>query len=247
VSRQAAQLQEALIDCYRLDLSACSEADLTLLDPAERARAARFRFARDRNRYVAAHAQVRRHLGARLGVAPEEVALAATPDGKPVLDADSMPPAAAARSSACCFNLTHSGSVGYLAIAPCSVGIDVELHRSMEDLQPLIDTYCSAAEIAALAGLPAGERTIGFLAVWTRKEAALKAWGTGIGAIPLDELHVGIDADALASRPAAAGDPYPALRLTSIAGPDQVLSIAAATAQPLRIRLVETPTGPAAP
>lgn len=236
--------QEVAIDCYRLDLSVCHEEDLALLDEAERARAARFRFARDRGRFVAAHAQMRRHLGARLDLAPEQVPIASTRYGKPIIDH-----AAATAGSAkgpCCFNLTHSGAVGYLAIAACSVGIDVELHRPIADLQPLIDTYCSAAEIASLAALPAEERSIGFLGLWTRKEAALKAWGTGIGAIALDDLHVGIDAQHLAARPPsrratspAVRDepPYPALRMTSIAGTGQVLSIAAAAGLPLSIRM----------
>lgn len=227
------------IDCYRLDLSACDDEDLALLDPGERGRAARFRFDRDRTRYIAAHAGLRRHLGARLGLAPEEVPLTTTENGKPVVDV-----AAASRAGAdpaargLCFNLTHSGGVGYVAIAPFSVGIDVELYRSLEDLQPLIDSYCTPPEIDALAALPAARRSLGFLGVWTRKEAALKAWGTGIGAIPLDHLHVGTAAETVAplEMPPAS---YPALQLKTIGGEAQVLSIAAATAHPFAIRMME--------
>ena len=244
------------IDCHRLDLAACDANDLALLDPAERARAARFVFERDRTRYIAAHAQARRHLGARLAVAPGAVPLTTTGNGKPVVDVDAALLAGADPGSAnLCFNLTHSGAVGYLAIAPFSVGIDVELHRSIEDLQPLINSCCSPAEIAALAALPARVRYLGFLGVWTRKEAALKAWGTGIGAIPLDELHVGIAAESIAPlempmAAAAAGHPtigqspvghsqthYPGLQLRTIVGAGQVLSVAAAIDRPPVIRM----------
>jgi 4'-phosphopantetheinyl transferase len=241
--------QDGIVDCYRLDLSACDEHDLALLDSAERERAARFRFDRDRIRYVAAHAQARRHLGARLDIAPAQVPFTTTRYGKPILAAAAARMAgAAARERSFCFNLTHSGAVGYLAISSFSVGIDVELHRSIDDLQPLIDSYCSAGEIASLAGLPIEQRCLGFLGVWTRKEAALKAWGTGIGAVPLNELHVGTVADAIAPLPVSLSGRlsgsgrgparYPGLRLKSIASAAQVLSIAAATDQPLTVRIV---------
>ncbi len=232
-----------VVDCYRLDLCTSHAEDLALLDQRERVRAARFRFARDRTRYIAAHAQMRRLLGLRLGVAPAAVPLTLTRHGKPVILRDARANAdTAGDDGPCRFNLTHSGAVGYLAVACCSVGIDVELHRPIEDLQPLIDTYCSPLEIASLAAMRPEERCAGFLGIWTRKEAALKAWGTGIGAIALDRLHVGVDSQALPSRLAEplAGEPplYPDLRLKSLPGADQVLSVAAATRQPMTVRMI---------
>ena len=237
-SRADPEPRSRRIHCHALDLSSCDDADLALLDAGERGRAARFRFDKDRIRYIAAHSQARRHLGARLGLASAAVPLITTENGKPVVDI-----AAASRAGAdpealsLCFNLTHSGAVGYLAIAPFSVGIDVELYRSLEDLQPLIDSYCSPEEIDALGALPVGQRCLGFLGVWTRKEAALKAWGTGIGAIPLDQLHVGTAAETIAPVEVPPAS-YPGLWLKTIVGAGQVLSIAAATAEPLAIRMM---------
>jgi 4'-phosphopantetheinyl transferase len=229
----------ATIDCHRLDLSSCAPDDLAVLDPAERARAGRFKFERDRIRYIAAHARMRRHLAAVLGVSATQVPLAATGNGKPVFDADAAPVArAAAAGRPLCFNLSHSGAVGYLVIAPFSVGVDVELDRPLDDLQPLIDSYCSPGEVAALAALPSAQRRSGFLGVWTRKEAVLKAWGTGIGAIPLDALHVGIDTEAVPPLHWSHEERYPGLRLKSLASEGQVLSIAGDTDQPLTVRLV---------
>lgn len=248
------QAPAVLVDCHRLDLSRSDSQDLALLDDGERARAARFHFDRDRIRYIAAHAQARRHLAGRLGLAPADLRFATTRHGKPIVAPAPPDPTKHAADHAIgeetlCFNLTHSGAIGYLAIATCSIGIDVELHRPIDDLQPLIDSYCSAGEIAALAALPAEARCVGFLGVWTRKEAALKAWGTGIGAVPLDQLHVGITPAGAARLgqeflPGLTheGVDYPALRLASIAGDAEVLSIAAATGRRLVVRML-----PAAP
>jgi phosphopantetheinyl transferase len=235
----------AVVDCHRLDLSTCDAADLALLDDGERARAGRFRFARDRIRFIAAHAQARRLLGARLGIAPADVRFATTRHGKPVLapapaDVPGAPPA----EGTLAFNLTHSGAVGYLAIASCSVGIDVELYRDIADLQPLIDSYCSKAEIAALAALAPGMRCAAFLGIWTRKEAALKAWGTGIGAVPLEQVDVGrgcdegSDSQAMLAGLQYEGVAYPCLRLATIAAGDEVLSIAAACEAPVTFRML---------
>ena len=237
----------ALVDCFRLDLSHCDGHDLALLDDTERERAARFRFDRDRVRFVAAHAQARRLLGRHLGLDPEGLRFATTVHGKPILAlAAGAPPGAQAAEGAVVFNLTHSGPVGYLAIAGCSVGIDLEQLRPFDDLQSLIENYCSPAEIAALAGLPPGSRAAGFLRVWTRKEAALKAWGTGIGAVPLDALHVGLPLPAAVAGQESLsglvhdGTTYSDLRLLTLAGEQEVLSIAAACGAPLAVRM----TGP---
>ena len=228
-----AEAPPAAVDCYRLDLSRNDPDDLALLDEAENQRAARFRFDRDRRRFIAAHAQTRRVIGEHLGVDPAALRFATTRHGKPILAGDGIGLA---------FNLTHSGAVGYLAIASFSVGIDVEQHRPFDDLQPLIDDYCSPAEIAALAALSPPARAAAFLGVWTRKEAALKAWGTGIGAVPLDTLHVGLSHPASAAQDALPGMihdgiGYPALRLLTLPGQQQVLSIAAACAVPMAVRL----------
>jgi len=241
---------QAVVDCYRLDLSHCDAHDLALLDDSERARAARFRFERDRVRFVAAHAQARRLLGRHLGLDPAGLRLATTAHGKPILALTAGAPGGGqAGEGAVAFNLTHSGPVGYLAVAACSVGIDLEQQRPFDDLQSLIDNYCSPAEIAALAGLPPASRAAGFLNVWTRKEAALKAWGTGIGAVPLDALHVGLlPSGAVPEQESLPGlvhdgTAYPDLRLLTMARGQEVLSIAAACGAPLAVRMAgESPT-----
>ena len=99
----------------------------------------------------------RRLLGATSASPPATLRFATTRSWQadPRLALRPRPAGATSAEGPVSFNLTHSGAVGYLAIATCSVGIDVELHRPFDDLQPLIDNYCSPAEIAALAALAA--------------------------------------------------------------------------------------------
>ncbi len=228
-----------MIECHRLDLTACTPGDWALLDDGELTRAARFRFERHRTRFVAAHAGMRRLLGARLDVPPDQVRLATTAEGKPVLaDSDGLPGKPESAQPPFWFNLTHSETVGYLAIAPWIIGVDVEVVRSFDELQPLMESCCSPEEMTALSAEPVELRARRFLQVWTRKEAVLKAWGVGIGAIPLRELQVGIDEDLLPGRTGAPAGP--ALRLRSLVSENEVLSIAAATALPFKLRMTST-------
>jgi 4'-phosphopantetheinyl transferase len=150
-----------------------------LLSPEERARAARFRFPRDRARFIAARACLRRLLARYTGERPERLRLAAGPFGKPRLD--SQP--AARRVE---FNLSHSGAIALYAFAQGRrVGIDVERVLSIaEDDERLSDLWLSEAELAELAALDAVARTRSFHSLWTRKEAYLKARGEGLSLAP---------------------------------------------------------------
>ncbi len=150
-----------------------------LLSPDEGARADRFRFARDRRRFVVARAALRRLLGAALGQAPGRVVLLAGPEGKPELAGHPVH-----------FNLSHSGDLAAIALCrDAELGVDIEQIRPLDDLDGLIATTCSPREAAALAALAPFRRREAFFRVWTRKEAYLKALGTGL-AVPLDSVSV---------------------------------------------------------
>jgi 4'-phosphopantetheinyl transferase len=74
------------------------------------------------------------------------------------------------------------------------VGVDVEvLGRDITDWE-LVEQALTKGERDRLQALPDGERTESFLRSWTRKEAILKAAGTGLGIDPrlveLDELEI---------------------------------------------------------
>jgi 4'-phosphopantetheinyl transferase len=148
------------------------------LSPAERSRAARFRFERERTRYVAARARLRMFLGARLGAAPEAIELVEGRAGKPALGG------AFARSG-WRFNLAHSEALAVYAFCRTrEVGVDVEALRTPPDADRLAASAFSARELQAYRAAPAPRRPLAFLRLWTRKEALAKALGDGFSAPP---------------------------------------------------------------
>lgn len=151
-----------------------------LLSPDELRRADRFRRPDLRRRFVTARAGLRRVLAGYAGCPAGRIAFAYGPHGKPSL-------ASPAGETPFEFNLSHSGEVALLAVTRAgAVGVDVEAVRPMEDHGGrLIGRYFSAREQAEFLALPDGERLAAFFRGWTRKEAFLKAVGTGLAT----ELH----------------------------------------------------------
>ncbi len=146
----------------------------SLLDPAEAERAARFRFERDRHRFIAGRGQLRAILGSCLKADPAGLQFGCGPQGKPVL-------AGAGSRANWHFNLTHSADLALLALTRCGpVGIDVERIRPMTDAGRLVARFFSPRESAAFQALPAEQQPAAFFNLWTRKEAWLKATGRGL-------------------------------------------------------------------
>ncbi len=146
-------------------------ADIALLDDQERARAARFVFERDSRRYVAAHAALRRLLGQRLDRAPEALRFESGPFGKPRLLGE----------PGCAFSLSHSGDHALVALAgQGEIGVDLEQLRPLPDVDALARQCLAERELFHFDATPSAERELSFLRAWTRKEACLKALGTGL-------------------------------------------------------------------
>jgi len=80
------------------------------------------------------------------------------------------------------FNLSHSGGLAMVAIAPggTDVGIDVERLRPRRDLVRLAERWLPAADAAAVATAAEAEREAAFYAAWTRHEARVKCTGAGL-------------------------------------------------------------------
>src|SRR5574341_1426387 len=107
--------------CVRLDLVPEQTARLhATLSSDERERSARFRFERDRQRFVAAHGQLRELLARHLDSEPGRIRYVHNAFGKPALD-----PEFGGRLR---FNLSHSGGLALIAIAA-----DAEQLRSLPD------------------------------------------------------------------------------------------------------------------
>lgn len=173
------------VHIWRLDLAAAQPsiaALLPLLDAEEQARARRFHFAADRQRFIAAHGLVRCILGWYLAVPPPRLAFAAGPRGKPRLTAGS--------GSDLCFNLSHAYDVALLALAHGrEVGVDIEAVRPGFASEQIAEQFFAPAEVAELRSLPAALQDEAFFACWTRKEAYIKARGDGVS-LPLQSFTV---------------------------------------------------------
>jgi 4'-phosphopantetheinyl transferase len=154
-----------------------------LLSDAERLRAARFVFGRDRRRFIVARARLRELLGARLGVPPKTVEFAYGRHGKP-----SLGPRFAEADLR--FNVSHCDELAvYALVSGQEVGIDVEAVRVHEDADDMATLMFSPREIASYRTLPTPDKPLAFVNCWTRKEALVKALGGGL-TVPLRNFDV---------------------------------------------------------
>lgn len=145
-----------------------------MLDDDERARAARFRFDRDRDAFVFRRAALKVLLGRYLDADASELRIRAVAGGKPVL----APPF---DSSDIRFSLARSGATTLFAIAlGRDVGIDLECIRTDLDVEAMARQVFSHRDMAGLTGLPACHRIEAFFAGWARREALVKADGSGL-------------------------------------------------------------------
>ncbi|MFF9027061.1 4'-phosphopantetheinyl transferase family protein [Streptomyces iakyrus] len=147
-----------------------------LLDSGEKARAAAFHRAADRDGYRVTHVCLRMLLGAYLGVEPSDVPLirqpcplCRAPHGRP--DVPGVP---------LCFSVSRTDGLCLLAFARTAVGADIERLPALDVVAALTATL-HPREAAELAACPPDRRSAAFARVWTRKEAYLKGLGTGLG------------------------------------------------------------------
>jgi 4'-phosphopantetheinyl transferase len=135
----------------------------------ERQRAEKFRFENDRNTYISSHAALRLILSERLDTNPLDIGFTNGKYNKPGIRNDRL-----------FFNLAHTRDAFAIAVSDsCSVGVDLEgINRSF-DFDSIIRMNFSPREREFIlrSDVGAGER---FFLLWTRKEALLKALGTGI-------------------------------------------------------------------
>ncbi|WP_367046521.1 4'-phosphopantetheinyl transferase superfamily protein [Streptomyces sp. Je 1-332] len=161
--------------------------DVSLLDAAERRRAAALRRPADQELYAAAHTALRLRLGAYLCVDPAAVELVrlpcplcGEPHGRPAVAGGAGPH----------FSLSHTQGLALLAFADRPVGADVE---RLPSASTMADVAASLhhREQSELAELPSDERPLAFARCWTRKEACLKGTGEGLAGSGMASLLVG--------------------------------------------------------
>ncbi len=125
---------------------------------------------------------LRSALGRWIGLAPKEVPIRLSADGKPMLDSPFEN-----------FYFNVSNTEGFIAFVFSNgpVGIDVERHRPGRDLPGLVKRYFTPEEARQFESLPAELREGAFLRGWTCKEAVLK--GIGCGVRELSNCEVELD------------------------------------------------------
>jgi 4'-phosphopantetheinyl transferase len=185
-------LEEACADIWRAALAPGAAVLSTLeavLSPDERERAARFRFARDRDRFTAARGYLRAVLSRYTGVEPRAIRFGYRDRGKPVLAA-SHHVSAGGGGLGIEFNVAHSADLALIAVARGrETGIDLEEIRTQRDLLGIAERFFSRREIDWLRAAAGAESARRFYTIWTRKEAYLKARGLGI-TVALEEIDV---------------------------------------------------------
>jgi len=158
------------------------------LSEDERARASKFHFERDRNRFIVARGLLRRILAAYLKQEPAMLHFCYGPKGKPSLQKTGT------RFPEVNFNLAHAnGQVVYAFASRRQLGIDLEPIRDDFPTIEIAKRFFSSQEIDQLLELPCDERQEAFFLGWTRKEAYIKARGEG--------LHIELDSFAVALAP----------------------------------------------
>lgn len=173
---------------------------LHTLSPEERARASRFHFEKHRRHFVAARGALRTLLGRYLQTEPAAVRFSYGAYGKPMLDGEH-------RDSSLRFNASHSGELAlYAFVQNHDIGIDVEYIKRDFGTEEIAQRFFSSYEVQMLSALPATERAAAFFRCWTRKEAYIKAIGSGLSH-PLDTFDVTLAPNEPAALLRVEGDP----------------------------------------
>ena len=176
-------LTEVLVWTFDLD-EIDSVASAGVLAADERARAARFRFDIHRNRFIAGRALLRHVLAELTGTPPETIEFVYGEHGKPAIKAGGLH-----------FNLSHAENRAIIGVTQAGpVGVDIERMKPDRARPEIAGRFFAPQETQALAGLSGDVYANAFFQIWSRKEAVLKAVGTGIGgglssfSVPSDEL-----------------------------------------------------------
>jgi 4'-phosphopantetheinyl transferase len=156
-----------------------------LLAPDEQARASRFHFQKDRDRFIVARAILRSILGRYLNIEPSLLRFEYSQYGKPRLTKEFD-------DGSLRFNLSHAHERSLYAFARgAELGVDIEYVRQGFACEEIARRFFSQREVADFCSLPTSQRAEAFFHCWTRKEAYVKAIGEGLS-MPLNEFDVSL-------------------------------------------------------
>lgn len=160
-----------------------AESAATLLSRDELERARSFVRSSDQLHFIESHAFLRRILAGYARVDPADIRFEHGRWGKPRMSGSQG-------SRRVEFSLSHSRGVVIVGVTVGqAIGIDVELVRRIDDCEALARRFFAPREYRDLCALPEPARSSAFFRCWTRKEAVIKALGTGMST-PLDSFAV---------------------------------------------------------
>ncbi len=163
-------------------------APMTVLDEAERRRAGSFTLARPRADFIQGRTILRRILASYLARDPASLGFSLGPHGKPAL----------ANGEKLRFNASHSGACLVIAVRQdWCIGVDVERRREMANAGAIARRFFTAREADQIEALAPTRQADGFRALWTLKEAIVKAVGEQL-APHLNRLEATLDPDGMA-------------------------------------------------
>jgi phosphopantetheine--protein transferase-like protein len=143
----------------------------SFLSAKETVKSQRFRFSHDRLSYIVVHGLLRWVLGRHMGISPDAVEISYNSFGKPYVSG---------YFPEIFFNLSHSSGLSVLAFDPGNeIGVDVERIEDDFEYDPIVQQFFTKEEGRYIQQVKAESRNR-FYELWTRKEAFLKAVGTGI-------------------------------------------------------------------
>jgi len=153
------------------------KAAVGLLNEEERARMERMRLGIARHEFGVGRAMLRVLAGAATACGPREVAIGVGEHGKPRVEGVE-------------FSVAHSHGLVVLALCcEAAVGVDVEwVEREIEALEIARSSFAPGEVKRIEQAAENADRASAFFAVWTRKEALVKAHGQGL-TIPLDSFE----------------------------------------------------------
>jgi 4'-phosphopantetheinyl transferase len=175
------------------------------LSADESARANRFRFRQHQENFVVSRGFLRQILSRYLNLEATELQFFYNKNGKPFL-------ANTLTENRLSFNLSHSGKVVlYAMVWNDEIGIDVEEIKFIPEFEGLIKNFFADEEKETILSLEPNQRLQAFFHGWTRKEAYLKAVGTGLSLSPAD-IQVSLESTKEAKLLKISGDSQIALK-----------------------------------
>ncbi len=143
-------------------------------------RAARLVVAVDRSRWLKARAALRQILSRHLRIPSKEIVFGYGKHGKPKL---TFPD-----NGTIFFNLSHSRDLAVVAVTETApIGVDTECIRAIPEIRQIAGHFFHPDEAQRILAAHGREQMDLFFRCWVRKEAILKAQGTGL-AHPIDLL-----------------------------------------------------------